>query len=398
MTQSSLSVAMIIQAYLPQIGGAERQLATLAPLLAEQGVTINVITRRYPGMSRFEVINDVPVYRLPVPGPKILASLSFTLAALPLLRRLQPDVIHAHELLSPTTTAAAAKRWLGMPVVAKVLRGGLLGDIAKLQGRFGGLRRLATFRQVVDGFIVISQEIDQELADWGVPVQKRFFIPNGVDTQRFRPVAAAEKTALRHQYGLPNGPMAIFTGRFVAEKCLDQVVELWPQVRAHSPQAQLLLAGSGPEEAALRQLAGAGVTFLGQVEDVRPYLQMADLFVLPSATEGLSNAMLEALACGLAVIATNVGGAPDVITHEESGWLLRPRHRESLLQALTTLCNQDELRLRFGQAGRQKVIQAYSLRTTAEQLVLLYHRFARQHGANLAIDKSKELMGTLGNS
>lgn len=398
MTRPDLSVAMIIQAYLPQIGGAERQLAALAPLLAEQGVNISVITRRYPGMSRFEVINQVPVYRLPVPGPKAVASLSFTLAALSRLRRLQPDVIHAHELLSPTTTAAAAKRWLGIPVVAKVLRGGVLGDLAKLQGRFGGPRRMDTFKRLVDGFIVISQEIDQELARWGVPEQKRVFIPNGVDTQRFKPVSASEKAALRQQHGLPDGPMALFTGRFVAEKCLDQVVGVWQEVRADSPQAQLLLAGSGPEEATLRQMAGAGVTFLGQVEDVLPYLQMADVFVLPSATEGLSNAMLEALASGLAVIATDVGGAPDVITHEESGWLLRPRRPEALLQALTTLFSQNELRLRFGQAGRQKVIQGYSLHVTAEQLVVLYHRFAPQHGANLATDKPKELVGTLGNS
>jgi len=176
------------------------------------------------------------------------------------------------------------------------------------------------------------------------------------------------------------------------------VVGLWPQVRTHSPQAQLLLAGSGPEEAALRQMAGAGVTFLGQVEDVLPYLQMADLFVLPSATEGLSNAMLEALASGLAVIATDVGGAPDVITHEESGWLLRPRHPQALLHALTTLFSQAEMRLRFGQAGRQKVIQAYSLRVTAEQLVALYHRFVPQPGADWVRNNAEELVGTQGNS
>lgn len=374
MTARRLHIAMIIQAYLPHIGGAERQLAALAPLLAEQGVAISVITRRYPGMSQYEVIDGVPVYRLPVPGPKAIASLSFTLSALRLLRRLQPDLIHAHELLSPTTTAAAAKRWLGIPVVAKVLRGGVLGDLAKLQGRWGGPRRMATFKRVVDGFIVISQEIDQELAQWGVAAAKRFFIPNGVDTRRFQPVDPDTKAARHQQFGLTAGPTALYTGRFVAEKCLDQLVALWPQVRAVFPQAHLLLAGTGPEEATLRQMAGEGVTFLGQVDDVLPLLQLADLFVLPSATEGLSNAMLEALAVGLPVIATAVGGAPDVIKHGESGWLVRPRQPTELHDALISLFSEEALRVSLGQAGRQKVINEYSLNVTAERLVALYEQ------------------------
>jgi len=374
MRKQRLHVAMIIQAYLPHIGGAERQLASLAPRLAKQGVAISVITRRYPGMSEHEVIDGVPVYRLPIPGPKAIASLSFTLSALRLLRRLQPDLIHAHELLSPTTTAAAAKRWLGIPVVAKVLRGGVLGDLAKLQKRFGGSRRMATFKRLVNGFIVISQEIDQELMMWGVPASQRFFIPNGVDTHHFQPLTPAKKIALRRQVGWPDELTAIYTGRFVAEKCLDQLISEWPQVRTIFPQAQLLLVGSGPQEASLRQMAGEGVTFLGQVDDVQPYLQMADLFVLPSATEGLSNALLEALAVGLPVIATEVGGAPDVIEHRESGWLVRPRQPDDLHNALVTLFNLDDLRASLGQAGRQKVINAYSLDVTAERLVALYQQ------------------------
>ena len=298
MMKPTLRIAMIIQAYLPHVGGAERQLAALAPLLRQRGVEIQVITRRYPGMSEYEMIDGVPVYRLPIPGPKAVASLVFTLSALSLLNRLKPDLIHAHELLSPTTTAAAAKRWLGIPVVAKVLRGGMLGDLAKLQRGFGGVRRMTAFKRLVDGFIVISQEIEQELLLWGVPTAKRFFIPNGVDTHRFKPVSPATKQLLRPRLGLPQGPVALYTGRFVAEKCLDQLISVWPQVRVIFPQAHLLLAGSGPQEAALRRMAGDGVMFLGQVEDVLPYLQAADLFVLPSATEGLSNAMLEALATG----------------------------------------------------------------------------------------------------
>lgn len=374
MSQPRLHVAMMIQAYLPLLGGAERQLAALAPLLKNQGVDVSVITRRYPGLPAFEVIDDVPVYRLPVPGPKPVASLSFSLAALPLLGRLRPDVIHAHELLSPTTTAVTAKRRFGIPVVAKVLRGGVLGDLAKLERKFLGRKRMQTFKQQVDSFIIISQEIDAELAAWGVTPERRVFIPNGVDTQRFAPVQLPQKERLRQELGLGEGETAVYAGRLVAEKCVDQLIGLWPQVREIYSRAQLLVLGSGPEEQKLAQLAGEGVHFLGNVPDVAPYLQAADLFILPSATEGLSNAMLEALATGLPVITTRVGGAPDIITHQKSGWLVAPHQPDEWLEAILTLFTLAEKRHDLGRQGRQKVAATYGLAATAEKLVGLYGR------------------------
>jgi glycosyltransferase involved in cell wall biosynthesis len=369
-------VAMLIQAYLPRLGGAERQLAALTPLLRARGIDVTVITRRYPGLSRFEVIDGVPVHRLPVPGPKPLASMSFTLLALPLLRRLAPDVIHAHELLSPTTTAVVAKRWLGTPVVAKVLRGGVLGDLAKLEQKPLGRWRMQSFKQRVDGFIVISQEIDAELAAWGIAPDKRFFVPNGVDTRRFSPVPPAAKADLRRQLGLDEGETAVYTGRLAAEKQVDQLITLWPKVREAFAGAQLLILGSGPEEARLVQMAGEGVRFVGQVDDVAPYLQAADLFVLPSATEGLSNAMLEALATGLPVIATNVGGAADVITQQQNGWLIPAEQSTSQtwLEAILTLFSRAEMRAELGGLGRQKVVADYGLTATADKLAALYGR------------------------
>ncbi|GIK57918.1 MAG: glycosyltransferase family 4 protein [Chloroflexi bacterium] len=374
MSQPRLHVAMMIQAYLPLLGGAERQLAALAPLLKNQGVDVSVITRRYPGLKKFELIDGVPVYRLPVPGPKSVASLAFSLAALPLLGRLRPDVIHAHELLSPTTTAVTAKRRLGIPVVAKVLRGGALGDLAKLEHKPFGRQRMQTFKQQVDSFIVISQEIDAELAAWGVAPEKRVFIPNGVDTQRFAPMRLPEKERLRQELGLGEGETAVYAGRLVPEKCVDQLIGLWPQIREIYSRAQLLVLGTGPEEKRLKQLAGEGIHFLGNVADVAPYLQAADLFILPSATEGLSNAMLEALAAGLPVIATRVGGAPDIITHQKSGWLVAPQQPDEWLEAILTLFALAEKRRDLGSQGRQKVVASYGLAATAEKLVGLYGR------------------------
>lgn len=376
MSSDSVRTAMIIQAYHPHIGGAERQLAALAPLLRAQGVEVHILTRRYPGLTAFEMIEGVPVHRLPIPGPKPVASFSFTLAALPLLNRLKPDVIHAHELLSPTTTAVTAKRLFKVPVVAKVLRGGVLGDVAKLKRKPLGKGRISTFRQNVDAFITISTEIDTELAELGIAQERRPFIPNGVDTERFIPLPLAERKILRQTLGLPDVPVVIFTGRLAAEKRVDQLISIWPAIRSIHQDALLLLLGTGEEESTLKQAAGPGVRFEGRVEDVAPYLQAADLFVLPSATEGLSNALLEALACGLATVATKVGGAPDVIEHKKSGWLVPPDQPEALQEAIVTLLSQPTCRTELGCRGRDHIVSNYSLPVIANRLRTLYDQVA----------------------
>lgn len=387
--QTPIRVVHIIQAYYPHVGGAEKQLAALAPLLKSQGVEVHIFTRRYPGLAAFETVDGVPVYRLPIPGPKAVASLSFTLSALPLLRRLRPNLIHAHELLSPTTTAVLAKKLFSVPVVVKLLRGGHLGDLHKLQTRRFGLRRLASFKKQVAAFITISQEIDQELAAVGVPARQRPFIPNGVDTDRFAPLPTDEKQRLRPQLSLPDGPLAVFTGRLVPEKRVDQLIQVWTAVQAAQPNASLLICGEGPEEDTLRQMAGQGVIFAGRVDDVAPYLQTADLFILPSATEGLSNALLEGMAAGLGCIATRVGGAADLITHQKNGWLLEPDQPEQLQQAILTLLANEAERRQMGLAARQKVVNDYGLSHVASQLRQLYTRVIAKQiaSANLALEQ-----------
>ena len=107
---SSMRVAMVILEYAPLTGGAQRQLAAVAPLLAQRGVEIHVLTRRTRGLAAREEIGGVPVHRLAAPGPKAIASLCFTANAIARLAALRPDVVHAYSLFSPATIAALARR------------------------------------------------------------------------------------------------------------------------------------------------------------------------------------------------------------------------------------------------------------------------------------------------
>jgi glycosyltransferase involved in cell wall biosynthesis len=366
---------MLSHGYYPRIGGAERQLAAVAPLLQARGVEIHILTRRLPGTKQLERLDGVPIYRLPVPGPKPLASLTFTLAALALIKRLDPDLIHAHELISPASTAVFAKKLFGKPIVATPHRSGAIGDVLRLKSRFFGKARLRVLCREVNAFCVISNVIDNELAAEGVPVQKRISIPNGVDTERFAPLAPSQKKALRSRLDLPaDTPIVIFVGRLVPEKRVDLLTGIWSSVRETLPRARLLIVGSGPEEVELKQRANDGILFLGSQADVTPYLQAADLFVLPSAAEGLSLALLEALACGLPVIATSVGGNPEVIRHLETGWLTPPDDPLALTEAIVTLLEDEMLQSKLRENARPHAVQNYSLVKMADRLVDLYHQ------------------------
>lgn len=387
-----LHVVYVIQSYLPVVGGAERQLAALAQPLQQEGIKITVLTRRYPGLASFELIDGVPVHRLPVPGSKLTAAVSFTAASLLRLHRLRPHLIHAHELQSPSTIAIIGKYVLnGVPVVATPHRGGYLGDIDRLQHRPFGRRRLALLKRHVDTFVTISREIDAELEQMGVPVAQRVPIPNGVDTDRFAPLDAGARRCLRESLCLPDAPVAIFAGRLAAEKRLDQLIAIWPAIRAAHPDAHLLLLGTGPEEAALRQSAGEGVRFVGHVDDVLPYLQAADLFVLPSATEGLSVALLEAMATAVAPVATAVGGTPELIDHGQHGWLVPPDDVEALQNGLLTLFSRNEQRAQMGQRGRQRIVHDYALPVIARRLRLLYDQLVTNQPVTVANPLNRRL-------
>jgi glycosyltransferase involved in cell wall biosynthesis len=376
-----MRVAMIIHGYAPRIGGAERQLGALAPVLQAQGVDVSILTRRLPGTPAFEKIDGVPVYRLPVPGLKPIASLSFTLSALPVLKKLNPDILHAHELISPATTALTAHYLLNKPLILTPHLSGPTGDVQRMRHKILGGLRLALFRRETSAFVTISKEIDSELAAVGVPPYQRVCIANGVDAQRFNAISIPNKLEFRQKLKLPQQAfVAVYIGRLVPIKRLDILMIIWPEIRKTYPDAVLLIVGTGSLENELKQTAPPGVQFAGSQADITPYLQAADLFVLPSDSEGLPVSLLESMACELPCVVTRVGGIPDVIEHSENGWLVPPGDSTSLQQAIQTLFQDPVLRQHLGKMARQCILEKYTITKTAARLKDLYQAILQDGG------------------
>lgn len=371
---------MLIQGYDPRVAGSEKQLQALVPLLARRGVEVVVVTRREPGLAARGTVAGGPVYRMPTPGGRVVASSSFTLAGLLFLlrRRRRIDVLHAHDLYSPATTAVLGKLFLRRPVAVTLHVGGARSEVAVLRSVRSGPPRLRLLPRFVDRFIAISDELEHELRAIGVPGERLVRIPNGVDAGRFRPADPGHRCALRQALGLEGHRVALFLGRLASEKGLDRLLEAWPAVRRALPDALLLLAGGGPQRDALEARWSPGVRFLGWLDDPVPHLQAADCFVLPSDSEGLPIALLEAMASGLPCVATSVGGVVDVLRPGVEGWLV-PRGDTAALAAALSRALAGEERERFGRAARARAVADFSLEATAESLSDLYRQLV--HGA-----------------
>src|SRR5262249_860561 len=176
-------------------------------------------------------------------------------------------------------------------------------------------------------------------------------------------------------------PVAINVGRLVPAKGLDMLIDAWARLAAAHPGARLVLVGDGPlraEIAARTHGAGIGerVVFLGARDDVPELLRRADLYVSASRTEGMSNALVEALGTGLAVVATRTGSAPDVVVDGACGLLAPVGDTDALAQGLRRLLEDADLRARMGDAARRRAVSEFSIGAIVQRYIDVYREIA----------------------
>ncbi len=368
-------VLMVISHFPPAVGGAERQAHGLAARLARSGHRVTVLTLvRHDARAR-EVRDGIAVERaLTETGRGALFAITYGLSLLRHLRRLQTGhaVLHAHHLYLEAMAAAYVSLRSGLPAIAKMTCGGADGDFARL-GRTGLLPALPLLRRL-RRVVAISGETEAELRAHGFAAERIARIPNGVDPARFVP--APEPEAVRQRVGL--GPETVlFLGRLDAQKALDVVLDAWVRVTARRPTAHLVLAGEGPARTALEEKVRESgianrVSFLGARPDPESLLQASQVFVLPSRSEGMSNALLEAMATGLPCVASRISGNTDLIEHGLTGLLAPPGDAATLADALCALLEDGNLRNRLGTAARAAVIERYGMDRVVRDYMDLY--------------------------
>jgi glycosyltransferase involved in cell wall biosynthesis len=189
---------------------------------------------------------------------------------------------------------------------------------------------------------------------------------NGINAETFLP---------RSNYRLGIPPKLIFMGRLHPQKDVETLLRAL--VLASQSDVQALILGDGYLRSSLEQMAvelgvRQRVIFHGRVSDVSPFLQQADLFVLPSLAEGISNALLEAMACGLPCLVSDIAGNRAVIVDGENGFLFSPGSSKALAHLIDTLLSDELLRHRTGQAAQETVIRRFDINRVARDYLVLY--------------------------
>lgn len=373
--------------YYPQAGGgADRLMQRVAELLASAGWRMTVLTQTIRGLPRQEMVNGVLVRRtttLRAPGMRFFSYMASAFSS-ELFRRDVGRVIHLNQMYLHVPPALWLRRLRGVRVVVRVACGGPHGELARLRGLPLGLGRwvLRAARQA-DVIISLTDQITQELCAAGFQRERIDQIANGVDSARFAPALPDQRAKLRRQLELPpDRSVAFFAGRLESQKAVDVLLRAWKRVQSRQPEALLVLAGDGSLRAELEALSRSleiqdAVRFLGQSDQVLALYQAADLFVLPSWSEGMSNALLEAMACGLAPVATAIPGNTDVLTHERDGLLVAPGDEAALASSLERLLAEDDLRASLATAARQTVLDRFTLEQTAQHYAHLYQHLAQ---------------------
>lgn len=239
------------------------------------------------------------------------------------------------------------------------------------------------FNRAVDGVAAISPAVAKALAGAGVARERIAIIPSGVDCARFRPPTGEERRAARRRHGLDDGELAIGAiGALAPRKGHRDLVDAVARLPAHTA-IRCLIAGEGALRKALaaqieRLGVGHQVRLCGPLTDARELLWALDIFAMPSLQEGLGVAALEALACGLPVIASRTGGMIDLLGESRAGILIPPGNPDALAEALAALAEAPARRTEIGAAGRARVETHFTMEAMAGLTLALYRESIRR--------------------
>jgi len=384
MTERPLLILMLIHTFHPLIGGAERQCLKQARGLLALGHQVTVVTGRHePSWPLFEEIDGLPVARLPYGSP-------VEECVGPWYEHLLReggayDLFHIHMLNGIHAVAGSrAARHLGKPCIIKFSNSGTRFDLAKAARKPMPLSRwLLEAAHSADRIVAISGAMAEELEKAGIPPGKVARIPNGVELRGSAGhEGPAQAWALPGIPGLPgNDCMVLRVGSFSPKKDLPTLLRAWQLLLAHHPRALLVSVGGSEPPPEVKDLAaplGDRVLFVPwQPRGIDEYLAAADLFVVPSIEEGLSNALLEAQAAGLPSVVTAAGGNPDLVSDGLNGLVVNCGDPGALAGALGALIASPGLRREYGRAALETV-KKFDISIVAGEYERLYRHLLEE--------------------
>lgn len=355
-------------------GGMEHGVVKLVNGLDRAQVESSICSTTPGGALTPLVSATVPVYEL---RRKAGNDPSLVWQLYRVFRRARPHIVHTHAW-GTLIEGWIAARLARVPVV-------IHGEHGTLQGKRYQLRVQRHAWSRVDRVLAVSSRLAEKLAAaTGFPLDRIQVIRNGVDLARF---GTTDRAAARHALGIDEKTVVIGTaGRLVPVKDHATLLEALALMAARGVRCQALIAGDGPLREALDAKARAlgladRVRWLGHRPDIEGVFAALDVFVLSSSSEGLSNTILEAMASGVPVVATRVGGADELVEDGVSGVLVAPESAAALAQGLERFVADRALRAAAGAAGRHRALTAFGIDRMLQDYLALYCQLGRERPA-----------------
>jgi glycosyltransferase involved in cell wall biosynthesis len=295
-----------------------------------------------------------------------------------LMKRKKCQLVHfhdAHSLAVGSVAAALAK--VPMRVISRRVDFPLSGNY------FSHMK----YTKDIDALIAVSQNVKEVLIKGGIDPDKIRVIPDGIDYSVFEEAGSSDY--LRHELSFePDDFLVGIVAHLADHKGHKYLIKATQILKEKAPKIKVIIVGSGPLRMELNKQAKEIdvediVFFLGFREDIPQILASLDLFVLSSYLEGLGSSIMDAMACRLPVVATRVGGIPELIVHEETGLLVPPRRSTSLANAILRIYTNRELGKKLGQRGYELVHRKFSAEAMAKRIILEYERIAKDKNVKL---------------
>lgn len=367
-------VTYVIEGYPPEtVGGAQIQAHRVARLLTDE-FHMRTLTTAGPGLPEREVMDGVHIYRVPF-GAGVGTRAAALDAARVIsygLREVRPRIVQGFQVGGPTIAAACLAYLRRARLIIKMTHRYNFEDVSTVRKR----KQLAFQIHSAAGIVVPSLALRDLALEADVAESKLHYIVNGVDVEFFHPANQAERNAARGSLGYKEGDFVFaWIARLDPFKGLDSLLPVWGEIDACRPEARLLLVCDGDDEAVAQELAAtfpASVKRLHLQRDVRPFFHAADALLLTSRAEGLSNTLLEGLACGLPAVVANapenveVGGGGDFMMVYD--FSVPSALGSALMQAL----EQRAQRPALADRARKRIESFYSLDATATRWADLY--------------------------
>jgi len=357
------------------IGGTERQQAELIKRLPAERYDQTVAAMEKGPFAAEVEERGIPVIEFPFTSFYNTRAVRNYFALARLIRRRRFHIIHCHNFYSNIFGTVAA-RLAGMKNIITSRRdlGGMFTEtqlrVQRLAYRFSAA--VLANSQGVKRFLIENER---------VPETKIHCVYNGIDTERFTPREPSSEVA--QSIGIELGsPVVGMVGNLHPWKGFNVFVRAAAAVKASRPHARFLIVGDGSQRAPLQQMARelnveSELAFAGARSDIPEMLALMSVFVLSSPAEGLPNAVLEAMACGLPVVASNVGGVPETITNGETGFLVSPGDAAGFAEKILQLLNDPMHAKQMGEAGRRKVVEQFSCERLVKNMQALYDEIMR---------------------